>query len=266
MATTKGGILKKSDAEMQNETKSPMEKSLQGMLASAPIKKKFEDMLGKQAPAFMSSILTLASQSKGIREANPITVLAGAAQAASLGFSINPALGECYLVPYKGNVQFQLGYRGVISMCQKSGLMKSIVMVPVLKGEIKDWNKFAETCEFGQAESDEVVGYYASFELINGFKKAAYWTKDAVIKHAKTFSKSFGNGPWQTNFDAMACKTVLMSIMKTYAPKSIEFQNAVAADGHTLNITDDGNIETIDGEIIDLDVSELGGETNDGAQ
>lgn len=130
--------------------------------------------------------------------------------------------------------------------------MKFITMTPVYEGEIQNWNRFTETYEPGEKLSDNVVGYFASFELLNGFKKSAYWTRDEVLAHAKRFSKSFNNGPWQTDFDAMACKTVLISIMKTYAPMSIEMQNAVEMDGKVATINEEtGQEEFIDADAID---------------
>jgi recombination protein RecT len=140
-------------------------------------------------------------------------------------------------------------------------------MTPVYAGEIRDWNRFTETYQAGEKESDEVVGYFASFELLNGFKKSTYWTKDEVIRHAKRFSKSFGSGPWQSDFDAMACKTVLLSIMKTYAPMSIEMQEAMEADGKVATMNASGETEYMDveaetvqaedGHIVDVETGEI---------
>ena len=134
-------------------------------------------------------------------------------------------------------------------MAQRTGRMKFITMTPVYEGEIREWNRFTETYIPGEKLSDNVVGYFASFELTNGFKKAAYWSKDDVIAHAKRFSKAFNSGPWQSDFNAMACKTVLLSIMKTYAPMSIEMQNAVETDGKVATF----NEETAQDEFVEVE-------------
>lgn len=136
-------------------------------------------------------------------------------------------------------------------MAQRSGRMKFITMTPVYEGEIREWNRFTETYTPGERLSENIVGYFASFELLNGFKKASYWTRDEVIKHAKRFSKAFNSGPWQTDFDAMACKTVLLSIMKTYAPLSIEMQSALEMDGKVSVLSETGDEEFIDIDTID---------------
>lgn len=222
------------------------------MIGSQSVQQRFEKMLGKKSAGFLSSLLSLVNNNSLLVKANPRSVLAAAATAASLDLPVNPSLGKAWIVPYKGAAQFQLGYKGVIELAQRSGRMKFITMQPVYEGEIRDWNRFTETYTPGERESDNVVGYFASFELLNGFRKSAYWTKDEVIRHAKRFSKAFNSGPWQSDFDAMACKTVLLSIMKTYAPMSIEMQNAVEMDGKVATI----NENTGDEEFIDVDVNE----------
>ena len=222
------------------------------MIGSKSVQERFEKMLGKKSAGFLSSLLTLVNNNNLLQKANPTSVLAAAATAASLDLPVNPSLGLAWIVPYGNGAQFQLGYRGAIALAMRSGQMKSIVMTEVYEGECKCWNRFTETFEFGDRVSDNIIGYYARFETVNGFVKATFWTKEEVLKHAKRFSKSFNRGPWQTDFDAMAKKTVLLSIIKTYAPMSIEMQSAFESDGKvaTFNETT-GQEEFIDAEVLD---------------
>ena len=222
------------------------------MIGSKSVQERFEKMLGKKSAGFLSSLLTLVNNNNLLQKANPTSVLAAAATAASLDLPVNPSLGLAWIVPYGSGAQFQLGYRGAISLAMRSGQMKSIVMTEVYEGECKCWNRFTETFEFGDRVSDNIIGYYARFETINGFVKATFWTKEEVLKHAKRFSKSFNRGPWQTDFDAMAKKTVLMSIIKTYAPMSIEMQQAFESDEKVATINETtGQEEFIDAEVLD---------------
>ena len=222
------------------------------MIGSKSVQERFEKMLGKKSAGFLSSLLTLVNNNNLLQKANPTSVLAAAATAASLDLPVNPSLGLAWIVPYGNGAQFQLGYRGAIALAMRSGQMKSIVMTEVQEGECKCWNRFTETFEFGDRVSDNIIGYYARFETVNGFVKATFWTKEEVLKHAKRFSKSFNRGPWQTDFDAMAKKTVLLSIIKTYAPMSIEMQSAFESDGKvaTFNETT-GQEEFIEAEVLD---------------
>ena len=224
------------------------------MISSQSVQQRFEKMLGKKSAGFLSSLLTLTNNNKLLATANPKTILAAAATAASLDLPINPSLGKAWIVPYKGAAQFQIGYKGVIELAMRSGKMKFITMTPVYEGEIRNWNRFTETYEPGEKLSDNVVGYFASFETTNGFKKSTYWKKEEVAAHAQRFSKAYNSGPWKTDFDMMACKTVLLSIMKTYAPISIEMQEALEKDGKAFEMRDAGNAEDV--EVIDTDAEE----------
>ena len=222
------------------------------MIGSKSVQERFEKMLGKKSAGFLSSLLTLVNNNNLLQKANPTSVLAAAATAASLDLPVNPSLGLAWIVPYGNGAQFQLGYRGAIALAMRSGQMKSIVMTEVYEGECKCWNRFTETFEFGDRVSDNIIGYYARFETVNGFVKATFWTKEEVLKHAKRFSKSFNRGPWQTDFDAMAKKTVLLSIIKTYAPMSIEMQSAFESDEKVVTVNETtGQEEFIDAEVLD---------------
>ena len=222
------------------------------MIGSKSVQERFEKMLGKKSAGCLSSLLTLVNNDSLLQKANPTSVLAAAATAASLDLPVNPSLGLAWIVPYGNGAQFQLGYRGAIALAMRSGQMKSIVMTEVYEGECKCWNRFTETFEFGDRVSDNIIGYYARFETVNGFVKATFWTKEEVLKHAKRFSKSFNRGPWQSDFDAMAKKTVLLSIIKTYAPMSIEMQSAFESDGKVATVNETtGQEEFIDAEVLD---------------
>ena len=238
-----------------NNTNAVAAKSASGlgvMIGSKSVQERFEKMLGKKSAGFLSSLLTLVNNNNLLQKANPTSVLAAAATAASLDLPVNPSLGLAWIVPYGNGAQFQLGYRGAIALAMRSGQMKSIVMTEVYEGECKCWNRFTETFEFGERVSDNIIGYYARFETVNGFVKATFWTKEEVLKHAKRFSKSFNRGPWQTDFDAMAKKTVLLSIIKTYAPMSIEMQSAFESDEKVATVNETtGQEEFIDAEVLD---------------
>lgn len=262
MVNTKGIVTKTQQQAVQQPTPKAGVALLDAMFKQDSVQSRFQRMLGKKSAGFISSVLTVVSQNKLLQNADMRTVLSSASIAASLDLPIIPSLGRAWIVPYKGAAQFQIGYLGLVELAQRSGLYKSINVVTVYEGEVTHWNKFTEEIEYGEAESDVAIGYCASFELLNGFRKVVYWTKDAVIKHAQRFSKSYGNGPWKSDFDAMAQKTVLAYMLRHWGPMSIEMQKAMDADPDThekpLDLSKDDSVETIDeSHAVDVETGEI---------
>lgn len=253
MVSAKGLITKQKEQAVQSAPKAGVA-LLDAMFKQDSVQARFQRMLGKKSAGFISSVLTVVSQNKLLQNVDMRTVLSAASIAASLDLPILPSLGRAWIVPYKGVAQFQIGYLGYVELAQRSGLYKSINVNTVYEGEVVKWNKFTEELTYGEQESDTAIGYCASFELLNGFRKVVYWTKDAVIKHAKRFSKSYNSpaSPWQSDFDAMAMKTVLAYTLRHWGPMSIEMQKAMAedVDAHEkpLDLSKDNSVETIETE------------------
>lgn len=194
----------------------------------------------QMANSFMSSVISVANGNPQLRKAEPMSIIGAAMVAATMQLQVIPTLGQCYIIPYGSKAQFQVGYLGLLQLCQRSGQFKKILAAPVHEGEYISGDEFDEDYVFDkkQRKSDKIVGYMAKFELLNGFTKVAYWDVDRVKAHATKFSQAYRSGftsPWKSDFDAMAQKTVLKSILK-YAPKSIEMQNAVTFDQAVVNV------------------------------
>lgn len=194
----------------------------------------------QMANSFMSSVISGANGNPQLRKAEPMSIIGAAMVAATMQLQVIPTLGQCYIIPYGSKAQFQVGYLGLLQLCQRSGQFKKILAAPVHEGEYISGDEFDEDYVFDkkQRKSDKIVGYMAKFELLNGFTKVAYWDVERVKAHATKFSQAYRSGytsPWKSDFDAMAQKTVLKSILK-YAPKSIEMQNAVTFDQAVVNV------------------------------
>ena len=194
----------------------------------------------QMANSFMSSVISVANGNPQLRKAEPMSIIGAAMVAATMQLQVIPTLGQCYIIPYGSKAQFQVGYLGLLQLCQRSGQFKKILAAPVHEGEYISGDEFDEDYVFykKQRKSDKIVGYMAKFELLNGFTKVAYWDVERVKAHATKFSQAYRSGytsPWKSDFDAMAQKTVLKSILK-YAPKSIEMQNAVTFDQAVVNV------------------------------
>lgn len=237
--------------------------TIQQLMNSGAVMKKLNDVLGseKKASSFVSSVISVTNGNSMLRNANPMTILGSAMVAATLDLPVVPTLGMAYIVPYKGQCQFQLGYKGLIELAERSGQFKNIIDEVVYEGQLIKKNKFTGEYEFDEdaKTSDKVMGYMARMDLINGFSKTIYWTKDEVENHARRFSQAFRGGkssPWQSDFDAMARKTVLKALFAKYAPKSVAIQQAIKFDQAVVkpneNLTDDDlQIDSYDVDYVD---------------
>lgn len=215
------------------------------------VKQKFVEILGKRGNAYCASVLALINGNSKLKACTPESLYMGAVMAATLNLPVNENFGFAYFVPYSGVCQFQVGYKGIIQLAQRSGQYKTISGCPIYKAQLVKMDPL-EGFEFDFTKKpgakEKPIGYASYFELINGFKKTSYMSVEEVTEHAKRFSKAFKSGPWQTDFDAMAIKTVMkLSIMK-YGPLStdMQMQKAVIADQGVIRDAETMDIEYID--------------------
>lgn len=201
------------------------------------IQQRFEAILGKKAQGFISSVLQVINSNKTLQNANPQTVLNAAATAASLDLPINPNLGFAWIVPYKGNAQFQIGWKGFVQLALRTGQYSRLNVTEVYENQFKSFNRLTEELitDFDIEGEGEIVGYAAYFRLVNGLEKMTYWSKQEVVNHATKYSQAYGKGsmsPWNDpeQFHAMAKKTVLKNTISKWGIMSIEMQTAQLAD------------------------------------
>jgi phage RecT family recombinase len=73
--------------------------------------------------------------SNPLLDADPASFRSAVREAAGFGYSLNPRLGECYLIPRKGVVELQSGYKGLNKLAYRSGIISSLHADCVYKGE-----------------------------------------------------------------------------------------------------------------------------------
>jgi recombination protein RecT len=211
------------------------------------VRSKFNELLGNRTNQFMTSLLSIVNNNSYLKNANPESIYTSAMMAAALDLPINPNLGFAYIIPYGQQAQFQIGYKGLIQLALRSGQFKTISVTPVYDGQLLEQNPLTGfKFDFANKTSDKVIGYAAYFSLINGFEKTSYMTVDEVQAHGKKYSKTYSNGTWAKDFDAMAQKTCLKLLLSKYAPLSIEMQKAVVADQSVIKNVEDMEVEYVD--------------------
>lgn len=235
-------------------------KSLSNFLSGDAIKAKFTEVLGNSANGFISSLLSLASNDKALVNADQPSIYTAALLAASLKLEINPNLGQAYIIAYNSRqadgtfkcvAQFQIGYKGIKQLAQRTGKYKFINESDVREGELKNWDRMTGEITFdwnqdiAAREKLPIIGYMSYFELNNGFKSTLYMTAEEIESHAKEYSqtyKKYNSGLWKDKKVAMALKTVVKLNLSKNGPLSVEMQKAVVADQAV--ITNDSFVES----------------------
>jgi recombination protein RecT len=216
-------------------------------MSNEAVKARFIEILGKKAQGFISSVINAVNTSTELMKADANSIMMCAVVAATLDLPIDRNLGFSYIIPYSGKAQFQIGYKGFIQLAMRTGQYKTINAVEVYEGELIEFNKFSGEAKFKQdgKTSDKVVGYYAMFELLNGFRKELFWPTDKITSHAKKFSKTYNSNfsVWKNEPDAMGIKTVLKNLLSKYGYLTIELQTAVKYDQSTITDVDSEQFE-----------------------
>lgn len=248
------------------------------VIQSDMYKKLINNTLGdpKKATRFIASITSAVATNPALQECEPSSIVAGALVGEALELSPSSVLGEYYLVPFKNSkegvtkAQMQIGYKGYLHLAIRSGQYKDIDVFEIHEGEFKGRDKETGKFKFefieNEAErlSKPVIGYMGYFELLNGFRKTLYISKEEMEQHANTYSKAFnledykklqaGQIPekdlwkyssfWYKNFDTMAFKTVLRQLISKWGIMSIQLQEAFTKDMAVMK--DNGDYEYVD--------------------
>ena len=274
MATPKGGLAAAKKAAPA--AASPM-KNMRDLIIS--MKGQIEAALPSviTGERFARMVLTAMSNTPKLASCTPKSFLGAMMQAAQLGLEPNTPLGEAYLIPFMNHgtleCQFQLGYKGMISLAHRSGLY-------VQAHEVHENDEF--DVEYGLEpklvhkpvfkDRGPVIAYYGVWKDKDGISGFEIMSKEDVEAHARKYSQSYGKGfsPWKTNFDEMAKKTVIKKALK-YAPLTTEFIRGVTADGtikstlsqNMVDVRDETNYTDIQAEPVPDNVDPTTGEVRD---
>lgn len=239
----------------------------------------------KKAERFVAAITSAVATTPALQECEVSSIIAGALLGETLNLSPSPQLGNYYLVPFKNknagvtNAQFVLGVKGYKQLAIRSGQYKKINAMEIKEGELIRYNPFDDEIELQYIDDEELrdslptIGYYAMFELHNGFRKVLYWSKEKMICHADKYSAAFSKDAtsgkyakvsyadfcsgkysksdswlyssfWYQNFDEMGAKTMLRQLLSKWGVLSIEMEKAFSADGGVVK--ENGTIDYVD--------------------
>lgn len=250
-----GAIQKAQEKQtaLQEQTKKAAKASINVMMSSIldreGMRKRFDELLGKRSPQFISSVVSLVNADANLQKAfneAPMTIIQSALKAATYDLPIDPNLGYAYIVPFNNSVRnadgsyskrteatFILGYKGMHQMALRTGAYKTINVLDVREGELKSYNRLTEEAVFEFIEDEEqreqlpVIGYAGYYRLMNGTEKTIYMTKKQIEAHEKKHRKGANMGKgWREDFDSMALKTVYRKLIGKWGLMSIDYRTA----------------------------------------
>lgn len=182
--------------------------------------------------------LTCFATTPGLLDCTPRSLLGAVIQAAQLG--LEPGLiGMAYLIPFKNNrnntteVQFLPGYKGLLMLARRSGEISTIQAHCVYAEDAFAYRYGLDPkLEHVPTEKDDagsLTHVYAIARLKDGGSQFEVMKKREVDAHRDRYSRAAKVGPWMTEYEEMAKKTVLRRLCKLL-PASVELQTAVALD------------------------------------
>ena len=264
MDARKGIVQTQQEQAMQQPKNMSIAKCLNNALDNSSFKKRFDELLGKRAPQFVSSLASLISSTPAVLSIfnqDPVQVIQAALKAAAYDLPIEPSLGYAYILPFGSSATFVLGYKGMVQLALRTGLYIRLNAVDVREGELVSYDRLTEDIEFAW-EADNVkraalpiIGYVAFYRLKNGMEKTLYMTNAEISAHEMANRKGkYQNPVWKNHFDEMAKKTVLRRLLSKWGIMSINYLEANPSDQQVMKhmaegtLDDDDTPVTIDNE------------------
>lgn len=206
---------------------------------------------GYKQERFVRLLLTAATTNPELFQCDPRSFLAAGVGAAQLGLEPNDARGLAYLIPFNDKrrgkiVQLIIGYKGMLDLARRSGMVSSINAFPVYRGDVFTYTLGLDpTLEHVPGDHDEnpndLTHVYAVAK-VQGDPQFVVMTRRQIDKvMAQSAGARSNRSPWTTHYTEMALKTALRRLCK-WLPQTVELARADEADGKDLHFTNLGDI------------------------
>ncbi|QWY81941.1 RecT-like DNA pairing protein [Arthrobacter phage Sicarius2] len=193
---------------------------------------------GAEAAQLVRDALTVVRQTPKLLECDKASLLGSLMTCAQLGLRPGVgALGHAYVIPFKGQAQFILGYQGMLELANRSNEVEGVVARTVYENDVFqiDYGTDSLTHIPSMTGRGKVIGYYAKFYRKGSSRATFEWMSVAdAEEHRDKFAMAKTRdgrvvGPWVQHFDSMALKTVVRKLFK-WMPRSTQMSLAIIAD------------------------------------
>lgn len=196
--------------------------------------------IGLTPESLARTAFTTIVDSPHLHGAEPRSLVKCIIEGAQLGLSFDKNLGHAYLVPFKGKVQLMPGYRGLIALMDRSGLVRDVVAEAVYEGDLfeyevtmdRDILRWKPLAKPKDRTDEKLTHVFAIIRLANGGVRHKVLDIEDLLE-ARNRSAAYQNqgekSPWGTDFAAMCIKTGIRRVSKT-SPMSPSLQKAISLD------------------------------------
>jgi recombination protein RecT len=253
------------------------------LVGAAAFQRALADILPKHlTPERMAKLaLVAANKNPTLFKCTPTSIMQALMDSASYGLDCSGLGGRGYLVPYYNNkkgayeAQFIPGYRGMMDVVRRSGMVDAIWAEVIYEGEeynVEEGTKHELTHKPNydiERTDSKIIGAYACARVRGGLETEFRFVPRAKLEATRKKSlskvKNTAASPWTTDFEAMCRKTALRRLCSDL-PQSAEMLNLIEHD-----TTIDGDIEPTDVRVEEYDPAEmvlnqLTGDTEDDAE
>ncbi len=201
---------------------------------------------------FVSVCLRQLSTTPKLLECSLQSVVGGMMEAATLGLEVG-TMGECWLIPYGGEAQLQVGVWGFMALAWRSEAIADVQVDVSLKGERFSWQKGTDgflhhmpAMDRDLNDTDAIEWVYA---VVRTLKGGAVFDAfgPAWIERIRGRSKSPNSPAWLDFYAEMAMAKALKKVLRR-CPMSRELARAVTLDDQV-----DANAK----QVWDVDTSHL---------
>jgi len=188
--------------------------------------------------------ITTVRRTPKLLECDPLTLVAGIIQASELGLELSGPLGQAYLIPRKNRgimeATFQIGYRGFLRLAYNTGQVSFFNARAVRSGDFFDYELGTDQFIKHRSEAKAtapITHFYGVLRQKDGACDCEVWTLADMEMHRDRYrsdkflkdkDKNY-RGPWDDEFEAMGCKTMIRELSKR-APLSAELMSVAARD------------------------------------
>ena len=127
--------------------------------------------------------------------------------------------GEVYLIPYGGNIQAQVSYKGDITLAYRTNKVAKIIGRAVYQGDVFRFNAATDEIEhvptFDEENRGDIIAAYARAVMKDGTSFVSVLSRADIERHrARSRSKDKASSPWNTDYAPMAVKSAVRDLSK----------------------------------------------------